>query len=107
MRCARRKVKEERLLRRDRLAIANPVDGLVGHIGHEVVALFGGFAGLHRDGVLEQHRIILVRLPADEAVEVVEPHARWPTIERAGDTALPVGRVVVLTEPRCVITVAL
>jgi len=92
-------IEQDRLLRRDRLVVAQPFDGLVGHVGHEVVALLGRLARLDRRRVLEQHRVILMRLAADEAVEVVEPHAGRPAVVRAGDAALPVGRVVVLAEP--------
>lgn len=53
VRGARREIGKERLLWRDRFAVAHPVDRLVGHVGHEMVALFGRLVRLHRDRVLE------------------------------------------------------
>ena len=69
--CPRREVGEERLVRRQRLLGARPLDGLVGHVGHEVVVrVLRHFDAAH---VLVDGRRPLVRLAADEAVELVEP----------------------------------
>src|SRR5262245_62448677 len=72
-----------------------------------MITLFGALGGLDRRRVLEQNRIVLVGLATDEAVEVVEAQSLRPTVEGTGDAALPVGRVVVLAEPRCGVTVVL
>ncbi len=49
--------------------------------------------------VLDQRRMELVGVAADEAVEVVEAQAVGPAIERADEAGFPVGDVVVLAEP--------
>ncbi len=46
-----------------------------------------------------------MRLATDEAVEILEAHARRPAVERPCDTAFPVGRVVILAEPRSCVPV--
>ena len=76
VRRARRVVDEERLVGHQRLLLADPVDGVVGHVLGEVVALLGRPVGLDRHGVLVDRRRVLVRLAADEAVEVLEAASR-------------------------------
>ena len=49
---ARREVGEERLVRHQRLLLVHPLDRLVGHVLHEVVALFGRLLGLDGDRAL-------------------------------------------------------
>jgi len=51
-------------------------------------------------GPIEDGRPPLTRLGPDEPVELLEPEAGRPEIERPGLAALPVGNVVVLAEPR-------
>ena len=63
-------VGEERLVRGQRLLAADPLDGLVGHVGREVVVRV--VRRLHLDGAVEDQRRPLVGLAADEAVELVE-----------------------------------
>src|SRR5262249_47581025 len=65
-------VQEDRLLRCDGLGVAEPVDGPVRHVRHEVIAVFGTLGGLDRSRVLEKYRVVLVGLAANETVEVVK-----------------------------------
>ena len=54
----------------------------------------------HELVVLVQRRLPLIHVAAHEPVEVVEAQAARPAIERPDLAGLPVGRVVVLAEPR-------
>ena len=99
MGCAGRKIHEERLIRHKRFLLADPLDGLVGEIFHEVVALIGGPIHLYRPRAFEEGRIPLVRLTADEAIEIFEAAtARRPCVERADRTRLPNRYLVALAE---------
>ena len=101
VRRAGREIGEERLVGHQRLLRAHPVDRLVGHVAHEVVALFGRAARLHRRRALIQRRVVLVRLAAEEAVEVLEAAAaRRPVVERAHRARLPHRQLVALAELR-------
>ena len=98
---AGREVDEERLVGRQRLLLRDPGHGLVGHVLHEVVALFGRLLGLDRRGALVERRVPLVRLAADEAVEVFEAAAaRGPGVERPDRARLPHRHFVALAELR-------
>ena len=108
VRGARREVHEERLVRGQRLLLAGPGDRLVGHVVHEVVALLGRAPRLDRRRVLVDRRVPLVRLAADEAVEVLEPAARVrPVVERSDRVRLPHRHLVALAELRRVVAVEL
>ena len=93
-------VDEERLVRHQRLLLLDPVDRLVGHVLGEVVAL------LRRLGLLDRHRVavdrrrVLVRLAADEAVEVLEARPGRPRAERAHRARLPDRHLVAFPELR-------
>ena len=102
-----REVHQHWLVGVDRLAVPQPTDRPVGHIRHEVIALFGCPVRFDRHGVLEQHRVVLVGLPTDEPVEVIEAQPGRPPIERTHHTGLPIRSVVVLAEPRRVVAVLL
>ena len=92
-------VDEERLVAHQGLLLADPLDGLVGHVLHEVVALFGRLGGLHRGGALIDGRVVLVGLAADEPVEVLEaPAAGRPGVEGPGRAGLPHRDLVALAE---------
>ena len=99
-------VEEERLVGRRGIELLHVADGLVRHVGGEVVA---GLADPRKDlgVVLEQVRRPLVGLAAHEAVEVIEAHPRRPLVEGAGDAVLEGRRVVVLAEPRGGVAVVL
>src|SRR5207342_3745326 len=49
--------------------------------------------------VLEQDRVPVVHVAGVEAVEVIEPQAAGPVVERPGRARLPGRRVVVLPDP--------
>ena len=105
--CAGRVVDEERLVRHQRLLLADPVDRMIRHVLREVIALLGRTVGLDRHGVLVDRRRVLVRLAADEPVEVLEAAAGRPGVERAHRARLPDGHLVALAELRCRVTVQL
>ena len=96
-------VGEERLVRRQRLLAADPLDGLVRHVGGEVVVRV--VRRLDLDRAVEDQRRPLVGLAADEAVELVEAGVRRPAVERAGDADLPRRGLVVLAEGRRAVAV--
>ena len=80
---AGREVDEEGLVRRQRLLLRDPGHGLVGHVLHEVIALFGRLLRLDRRRAFVERGVPLVGLAADEAVEVLEAAAAGrPGVER-------------------------
>ena len=96
------------LSRQQRLLLARPVDRLVGQVLGEVIALGRRLRRLDRGGALIQRRVPLVVLPADEAVEVLEPAAAGrPRRERSGRAGLPDRDLVALAELRRGISVEL
>ena len=96
VRGTRGEVGEERLVRRQRLLGVRPLDRLVGEVGHEVVVRV--LRHLDAGHVLVDRRGPLVRLAADEAVELVEAGAGRPAVGRAGGADLPGGGLVRLAE---------
>src|SRR5207248_1708403 len=60
---------------------------------------------LDRFNVLEKGRRPLAGVAADEAVEILKAESGWPQVERPGLAAVPVGHVVVLAVPGCVVAV--
>src|SRR5580698_6108723 len=86
---ARREVNEEWLIRNECFLLPNPVNGLIRHICHQVVALFGCFLDLDRCGALIKRWVPLVRLTSDEPVEILESSSACrPRIEGTGRTRL-------------------
>ena len=101
VRRARREVDEERLVGHQRLLLADPPDRPVGHVLGEVVALLRGLVRLDRRRPFVDRRVVLVRLAADEAVEVLEAAAAArPRVERAERARLPHRHLVALAELR-------
>jgi hypothetical protein len=96
MRRARREVDEERLLRRERLLRLDPRDGLVGHVGGEVVVRVERRVDAHR--AVDDRGRPLVGFGREKAVELVESRVRGPAVERARHRRLPRGRLVRLAE---------
>ena len=89
-------VDEERLVGRHGLLELQPGDGLVGHVGHEVVVrVIGEF---DRGDAVEQIGCPLVGLAADEAVELVEALAGGPAVVGTGDAGFPGGGLVPFAE---------
>ena len=93
-------VQEERAVRLQRVLAADPVHAVIGEVLGQVVALLRGAAGLHRGGALVQGGVVLVGLPADEAVEVLKTAAGRPAVERAGRAGLPHRHLVALADLR-------
>ena len=93
-------VHEEGLVGHERALLADPGDGLVGHVLGEVVALLGCGRRLERRGPLVDGGVVLVGLAADEAVEVLEATARRPLGERPHRARLPDRDLVALAELR-------
>ena len=101
VRRAGREVDEERLVGRETLLLPDPANRLVGHVLHQVVALFGRLPRLDGRGPLVERRVPLVGLAADESVEVLEAaSARRPGIERSGRARFPDRHFVTLAELR-------
>ena len=97
----RGEVHEEGLVGHQRLLLAHPLDRLVGHVLGEVVALLGRLLRLDRRRALVDGRVVLVRLAADEAVEVLEAAAAGrPGVERPHRARLPDRHLVALAELR-------
>ena len=93
----------ERLVRRHRLLEARPVDRLIGHVGREVIVRVVRDLDA-RHAVVDRGRP-LVRLAADEAVELVEPRARRPAVVGPRDGHLPGRRLVILAKGRRAVAV--
>src|SRR4029453_9224213 len=91
-------IEEERLLRIERVQLIEIGDGLVGHVGGEVVV---GIADVRVDarGVAVEIGLPLIGLAAVEAVEIFEAHAAGPLIEGAGLARYIGRRVVILAVP--------
>ena len=73
-----RVIEEERLVRGDRLGVADELDRLVRDVDRQVVALLRGLRLIHRMVVVDEIRIPLVRLGAEEPVPALEPAAARP-----------------------------
>ena len=105
VRGAGRVVDEERLVGHERLLLAHPRDRAIGHVLGEVVALLGSALRLDRLGPLVDRGEVLVGLATEEAVEVLEPAARRPVVERTHRAGLPHGNLVALAELRRAVSV--
>ena len=77
---ARCVIHEKGLVRRHRLLRLDPIDRLVGHIDGEVIAF--RFRRIHFGNAVVDQWIPLIRLAADEAIELVESLMGRPAIER-------------------------
>ena len=89
---ARRVIEEERLLRRDRLGIADELERLVGDVVGEVIALFGRAWLVDRVVVVDEVGIPLVRLGAEEPVPTLEATSRRPIAPGAARFISSVGQ---------------
>lgn len=81
---AERQVAEPRLVRRVAAHVAGPGDRAVGQVLGEVVALGGGARRVDEGGAVDEGRLELAGLTAEEAVEAVEALAGRPAVERPG-----------------------
>jgi len=96
--CPGRKVDEERFVRGQGLHGSHPLDGLIRHVGHEVVVRV--LRQLDLDHAIVDGRRPLVGLAAHEAVELVEAAAGRPAVGGSGRADLPHRRLMVLAEVR-------
>src|SRR5262245_42665863 len=83
MRCmsrSRRKVNEERFVRRDGLLLTDVSDRLVCQIFREVVTLLSRLLSLDWHGTVVERRTILTCFSADESIEVFKARTGGPTI---------------------------
>ena len=105
---ARCEIDKEWLVRNKRLLLADPADGLVGHVRHEVVALFRRRFRLDGCCAFVDRGIPLVRFAADKSVKIFEASAACrPGIERPRTARLPHRHLVTLAELRGRISVQL
>ena len=107
VRRARRPVHEERLVRGEGLLFAQPLDGVLGDVLGEVIALAVQLVRVHRRRVAHQVRLVLRRFAGEEAVEVLEPVAGRPVVERPLGGGLLGRRVVPLAPGPGVVAVVL
>jgi hypothetical protein len=81
--------------------LPNSVQGPVGQVLHEVVALLWCLVRLHRCGAFIQSGIPLIGFTADEAIEMIEAAAaRRPGVKRSDWAALPHRYFMALAELR-------
>src|SRR5262249_48045769 len=92
---------------RDRLLLVEVLDRFVRQMLVERVVVLASLRHFHFDGrcAVIEGWLPLVRLAADETIEVVEALHVRPTIERSGGTSLPIRDVVVLAEESRAISV--
>ena len=103
-----RVVDEERLVRLLGAHAVEPFDGPIRHRVGEVVRILRVVVALGGTDdllVLRKARIPLARSSAQDPVEVVEPPAVRPAVQRPGRTLLAVGRQVPLAEARRAVAV--
>ena len=96
---ARAEPHEPRPRRRGGLAVADHLQRLVGEVLGQVVALVGRVRLVDRVVVLDQRRIPLVGLAADEAVEAIEALLQRPVELGTARVGLLLGHAVVLADP--------
>src|SRR6266536_5011840 len=88
--CTGREVDEERLVGCESLLHRDPFHRLVCHVIHEGIAFLGCFLKLDGSRAFKERWIPLIRLAADETVEVFEAAAtRGPGVERPGRARFP------------------
>ena len=107
VRRARREIHHERLVRHQHLLLAHPGDGAIGQVLGQRVALLGRLGRLHGGRAFIEAGKVLVRLAADEAVEMFEARAGRPLVERPHGRDLPERHFVALAELRRRIAVEL
>src|SRR5262245_1019990 len=98
-------VHQERIVRRDRMLGPNPVDGAISHVVDKNVVRVAE-RRQNRLCVLEQGGMPVVRIAAQEAVEVFKAETACPLVEWSGCALLPVRNQMVFAEPRRVVAVA-
>ena len=91
-------VEEEGALGIDGPQVAHELDGPVGQVGAQVIALLDAAGRAHRVVVVEEGGHELVGLPAVEAVPAVEPAGQGPRGPRGGHVGLVLGAEVPLAD---------
>ncbi len=104
---ARRPVHVEGFLWLNRLVPLQPMDGIVGEILAEVVALLGCLRRQHAGGVAHQVGFVLRRFTTEEPVEVLESQTGRPVLEGTDHGRLVSRGVVPLPERRSGVPVVL
>ena len=87
-------VKEKGNIRRGRSHLTQVLDGVIGKVLAQVIALVGSVGRDHRMVVLEEGRHELVRLPSVEAVPPLEPAPARPGVAPRRLMRFVVGRQV-------------
>ena len=95
---AGREPEEERLVGRRGPQVLDVLDGPIGEVLGEVVAVLGGRRRLDRVVVVDEIRVVLVGLAAHEAVVPLEPTAQRPLVPRAAERHLGGRREVPLAD---------
>src|SRR3954451_4465537 len=98
MRSPRSIIDEPRRIRCGRLHLLHVADGLVRHVGRQIVVLLTD-PRKSLPVVLEEIRGPLIRFASQETIEIIETHAGRPLVEGSGDAVLEVWRIMVLAEP--------
>ena len=98
VRGARRVFEEKRLAGHRLVDAIQVIDGVIGHSSNQV-PLRLALERINLRGVAEQVRLPLVRITADEAVEILEAHAGRPLVERPNLAGSEGRGVVILAEP--------
>ena len=99
MRATGHVIDKERLFRRGGVQAVHVVDGIISHVGDEVVVLLAD-PWKYLGRVAKQVGRPLVCLAAHEPVEIFEPHADRPLVKWSG-RAVQIGRgIMILAEPR-------
>jgi len=75
-------IEEERLIMCSRVQVAQMLDGLVSHIGGEVITLLAD-PGKYLAGIAKQVGRILVGLAAHESIKIFEPPCQQAIGQRA------------------------
>src|SRR5580704_8542550 len=97
----RREVNEKWLVGHECFLLPDPVDGLLGHVLHQVIALFGRFLHLDGVGAFIERWVPLMGLAANEPVKIFESSSPgWPRIKRTGWTGQPDGHFMALAKLR-------
>src|SRR5262249_37889460 len=99
MRRARYVVNKEWLVRVRSIDSLHVTDGVIRHVGNQIVT---GFADprINWRVITEQIGRPLVGLAAHESIKILEAHPAWPLVERTAGTVLKRRRIVVFAEPR-------
>src|SRR5580698_9177277 len=100
-------IEKERLLRRNRVHLMEPADGLISHIGRERITLFRRMRRFYGNGIAKESRIVLVVVSSKKAIEVLKAKTCRPAVEWSRRTYLPDRCVMPLSKCRSAVAVVL